>query len=183
MSGEEQQNSFLCTSLSLIHKDACPRVVADASPAGLGAVLRRNGESRTICYASRSLSQVQPRYSQTEKEALALLWACERFYLNLYGLPQFDLVTDHEALSVIYSRKSKPSAWIERWILRLQPYNYQLYYATSRKNIADSLSPLTKKPALDQSLQDDGYVRMVALTLTGLRTSKIQSCKQSEIAR
>ena len=65
----------------------------------------KNGESRAVCYASRSLSQVERRYSQTEKEALALVWACERFNLYLYGLQTFDLVTDHEALKVIVSKK------------------------------------------------------------------------------
>ncbi|KAL9967118.1 hypothetical protein ACROYT_G025288 [Oculina patagonica] len=45
----------------------------DASPVGLGAVLvqEKNGESRAVCYASRSLSHVECRYIQTEKEALA----------------------------------------------------------------------------------------------------------------
>ena len=33
----------------------------------------------------------------------------------------------------------------------------------SRKNIADALSRLTKRPASDQSMQDDGYARMIAL--------------------
>ena len=112
--------------LAYFDKDMPTRVIADAAPVGLGAVLvqERNGGGRAVCYASRSLSQVEHHYSQTEKEALALVWACERFHLYLYGLPQFDLVTDHEALKVIYSRKSKPSARIERWVLRLQPYNY-----------------------------------------------------------
>ena len=93
-------------------------MTADASPVGLGAVLvqEKNVESRAICYASKSLSQVKRRYSQTEKEALALVWACERFNLYLYGLQTFDLVTDHEALKVIYSRRSKPSARSERWV-------------------------------------------------------------------
>ena len=173
--------------LAYFDKDAPTRVIADASPVGLGAVLvqEKNGESRAVCYASRSLSQVERRYSQTEKEALALVWACERFHLYLYGLPQFDLVTDHEALKVIYSRKSKPSARIERWVLRLQPYNYQVCYVPSRKNIADALSRLTKIPASDQSLKDDGYVRLVALHAVpaALRIKEIErvSAQDSEL--
>ena len=89
-------------------------MIADASPVGLMVVLvqDKNGESRAICYASKSLSQVERRYSQTEKEALALVWSCGRFNLYLYGLQTFDLVTDHVALKVIYSRGSKPSARI-----------------------------------------------------------------------
>jgi len=82
------------------------QIIADASPVVLGAVLvqDKNGNRRTVCYASRTLSQVERRYSQTEKEAL--VWACKRFHL--YGLPRFELVTDHEALKVIYSTRSKP---------------------------------------------------------------------------
>ena len=55
----------------------------------------QNGESRVICYASRSLSDVERRYSQTEKEALALVWACEGFYMYIYGI-DFELLTDHK---------------------------------------------------------------------------------------
>ena len=44
------------------------------------------------CVLCRSLSDVERRYSQTEKKALALVWACERFNLYLNGLP------DHQAL-------------------------------------------------------------------------------------
>ena len=133
---------------------------------GLGAVMiqERNGEGRrAVFYASRTLSNVERRYSETEREALALVWACERFHLYVYGLPKFDLVTDHEALKVIYSTKSKPSALIERWVLRHQPYNYQVWYVSSRENIADALSRLTKIIATNQSQDDDEYVRMVTL--------------------
>ena len=94
----------------------------------------------SICvnYASRTLSQVEHCYSQTEKEALAIVWACEWFHLYVYGLPEFDLVTDHEALKVIYSSKSKPWACIECWVLCLQQYKYKVCYVPSRKNIADA---------------------------------------------
>ena len=56
-------------------------MIADSSPVGLGAVLvqEQQGELRVISYASRSLSHTERRYSQTEKEVLAIVWACERF--------------------------------------------------------------------------------------------------------
>ena len=92
------------------------KVIADASPVGLGAVLlQEQGEGawRAVCYASKSLSAVGRRYSQTEKEALALVWSVERFHVYLLGR-EFELVTDHKPLDVIYSLKSKPSTRIER---------------------------------------------------------------------
>ena len=64
---------------------------------------------------------------------------------------------------MIYSRGSKPSARIERWVLRLQPYNYKVCCVKSRDNIADALSRFTKIPASRNSRYDDEYVRVVAL--------------------
>ena len=57
-----------------------------------------------IAYASRALSNVEQRYSQTEKEALAILWFIEHFHMFLYG-NDFTLITDHRSLKVIYNRK------------------------------------------------------------------------------
>ena len=86
--------------LVYFNRGAPIEVIADASPVGLGAVLVQEvgGERRAVCYASRSLSDTKRRYRQTEKEALALVWSCERFNSYLYGVPKFDLVTDHQAL-------------------------------------------------------------------------------------
>ena len=124
------------------------RIIADASPVGLGAVLvqNQNGTKRVISYASRSLSNVERRYSQTEKEALALVWACERFHQYVFGI-EFVLETDHRPLQFIYSEKSKPSARIERWVLRLQSYKFKVEYKPGSQNIADSLSRLMKRSA------------------------------------
>ena len=155
VSGTETAVSLSAPVLANFDKEAHTRVIADASPVGLhvGAVLvqEKNGVGRAVCYASRSLSSVERRYSQTEKEALALVWAYKRFNLYLYCLQTFDLVTDHEALKVIYSRGSKPSARIERWVLRLQPYSYKVCCVASRDNIADALSRLTTLPASDNA--------------------------------
>ena len=75
-----------------------------------------------MSYASRNLTDVERRYSQTEKEALALVWACERFDLYVFG-SEFELETDRKPLEHIYGSKQKLAARIERWVLRLQGYN------------------------------------------------------------
>ena len=81
--GEEQEKSFQklkeqiasAPVLAYFDKEARTQIIADASPVGLGAVLvqQENGKRRSVCYASCTLSQVERRYSQTEKEALALV--------------------------------------------------------------------------------------------------------------
>ncbi|XP_026743690.1 uncharacterized protein K02A2.6-like [Trichoplusia ni] len=120
------------------------QVIADASPVGLGAVLIQIDTQgpRIIAFGHKSLSDVEKRYCQTEKEALALVWAIEHFNMYLYGLKEFELITDHKPLEVIFGPRSKPCARIERWVLRLQAYNYKVVYCPGKNNIADSLSRL-----------------------------------------
>ena len=91
----------------------------------------------------RSLSNVEHRYSQTEKEALAIVWSCERFHAYLYGT-EFELVTDHKPLECIFSPKCKTCARIERWLLRMQPYTFRVKYLPGPKNIVGPLSRLLR---------------------------------------
>jgi hypothetical protein len=61
---------------------------------------------------SRSLLEVvERRYSQTEREALAIVWAMERFiHLYLHGA-KFTLYTDCKPIEMILGNpKSKPPA-------------------------------------------------------------------------
>ena len=97
------------------------KVITDASPVGLGAVLVREqkGENRVISYASRGLSDVEQRNSQTNKEALRIVWACGRFHAYLNGV-DFELWTDRKPLKFIYSARFRPPARIETWVLWLQ---------------------------------------------------------------
>lgn len=119
------------------------QVIADASPVGLGAVLVQVDSEgpRIIAYGNRTLTQCERKYSQTEKEALALVWSVEHFNIFLFG-KEFDLITDHKPLEILFSPKSKPCARIERWVLRLQSYKYKVMYKPGKMNIADSLSRL-----------------------------------------
>ena len=117
-----------------MQKNLCLSI--SASPVGLGAVLTQlqENEWQVISYTSRSLTDVERRYSQIEKEASAFVWACERFSLYILGR-EIELETDHKLLEYIYSRTSKPPARIEGWILRLQAYNFRVVYRPGKTNI------------------------------------------------
>lgn len=132
------------------------QLIADASPVGLGAVLIQiNAHGpRIISYASKSLSDVEKRYAQTEKEALALVWATERFHFYLYGRT-FELITDHKPLETIFGPKSKPCLRIERWVLRLQAYKGKVIYRPGKSNIADPLSRLAITEKCDSKSFDE----------------------------
>jgi hypothetical protein len=77
-------------------------VTCDASATALGACLSQKvgGVERPIAFASRVLSPAERKYSASEREALACLWACERWHFFLYGR-RFTLITDHQALKTL----------------------------------------------------------------------------------
>lgn len=187
--GEAQAESFSklkllisdAETLAYFRKDSKTRVIADAGPTGLGAVLvQLHGENwRVISYASRNLTQVERRYSQTEKEALGLVWACERFNLYIFGR-EFELETDHKPLECIYGKKSRPSARIERWVLRLQGYQYTVVYRPGKTNVADALSRLNSPNGRDVSGEKEDFVHMLAAEATPLAMSPHQVEVESE---
>ena len=140
-------------------------VTLDASPVGVSAILSQKSteqnDEKVVAYAGRALTDVEKRYSQTEKEALAIIWGVEHFHLYLYG-NDFTLITDHKPLEVIYgSRKSKPSARLERWVLRLQPYSFNVVYKPGANNPADYLSRHPTQTSLKQQKLTEEYVNFL----------------------
>ena len=94
--GEEQQSSFVklkdaitrASILSHYSFSAPTRVVVDASPWAVGALLLQQQSDCTyhpIVFGSRSLTETEMKYSQIEKEALAIVFGSEHFHLYLCG--------------------------------------------------------------------------------------------------
>ena len=154
---EEQAKSFqevkdlLKSSRVLMYfDDSLPLVLAcDASPHGVGAVLSHklvNGDERPISFASRSLTAAEQKYSQLDKEALAIIFGVKRYHQYLYGR-HFELKTDHKPLTHIFSEKKgvpvMASARVQRWALILSAYSYTIQYKKGAENSnADALSRL-----------------------------------------
>lgn len=160
-------------------------MITDASPVGLGAVLLQINDSgpRIISYASKSLSDVEKRYAQIEKEALALVWAVERFHFYLYGRT-FELVTDHKPLEVIFGARSKPCARIKRWVLRIQSYKYKVVYRPGKSNIAEPLSRLVVPNLNNESSFNEHaehYVSWVASNATPVDIKLTEVEQKSEM--
>ncbi len=91
-------------------------VIIGASPVVLGAILTQHGDAglRIITYASRALTRVEQRYSQVEREALGVVFGCEKFHLYLNGSP-FAVITDTKPLVPLYNNpRSNPPARIDR---------------------------------------------------------------------
>ena len=114
-------------------------ILVDASPFGLGPILVQ--DNKAICYASRALTDVEKRYSQTDREMLAAVYGVEHFHLYVQGAP-FKLITDHKPLLGIVKSRNPTTARIDRWRLRIMPYELEFVYRPGRneQNPADYIS-------------------------------------------
>jgi transposase InsO family protein len=107
----------------------------DASAFGVGAVLTQNFDDgeRVICYLSRSLTATERKYSTTERECLAVIWAVEKLRHYLEGF-HFKVITDHHSLLWLHRLKD-PQGRLARWALRLQPYDYEILHRKGKEHI------------------------------------------------
>ncbi|XP_055701773.1 uncharacterized protein K02A2.6-like [Phlebotomus papatasi] len=165
----ECQKSFdkfkeiLSSPLLLTHYD--PKlpilVAADASQNAIGGVAYHqypDGSLKAFYHTSRKLTDTEKRYSQIEKEGLALIHAVKKFHRFIYGR-KFTLYTDHKPLlSIFGSQKGIPvhtANRLQRWALVLLGYHFDIKY-TSTQNFghADVLSRLIA----DHQKPDDEYI-------------------------
>ena len=168
---EEQENAFQTlknilssdTVMSYFDPAKETQLRVDASPVGLAAILSQ--DNKIVAYASRALSPVEQRYSQTERECLSIVWGIEHFHLYVYG-KSFTLISDHKPLIHILGTQASPkskrqSLRLERWRLRLVTYDFTIRYEKGALNVSDYLSrhPIANPPKT--SIAED-YVNFIA---------------------
>lgn len=159
---ESQEEAFLGLKQKLTTTPilACPDfgkpfvLQVDASDDGLGAALtqKKDGKENVIGYASRLLSDSERKFTVTEKECLALVWAVRKFRPYIEGY-HFIAVTDHIALKWLL-RLKEPTGRLARWVLELQQHDFEVQYRKGVANrVADALSRHPVGVAEDTSIE------------------------------
>ena len=142
----------MTTTPVLIMPDFAKRftIHTDASGARVGAVLTQwddaTKKERVVMYASRALIPAETRYTTTEQELLAVIFALKKFRPYVYG-QQFDVFTDHQPLVHIRTSTTELSGRLGRWLLYLEQYtapgNMKIIHKAGKLNTdADAMSRL-----------------------------------------
>ena len=99
----------LCSSRIISYYDpnpATPTILqCDTSQVGLEAWLRQesNSTEKIVPMASRTLTDIESRYSNIERECLAVVFGLEKFEYYLYGRKVI-VETDHSPIEQIFKK-------------------------------------------------------------------------------
>ena len=134
----------------MIYEDACLKyydrratveLEVDASQKGLGAALVQNG--KPVAFGSKTLTGCQSRYSNIEREMLAVVYGIQRYHTYLYARP-FIIFSDQKPLETICAKPIHAAPPRLQWmLLQIQGYNFKVKYRPGDTMVlADTLSRL-----------------------------------------
>ncbi|KAK1665813.1 hypothetical protein QYE76_053972 [Lolium multiflorum] len=118
-------------------------IMCDASDFLVGAVLGQRVDKKlnVIHYASKTLDAAQRNYATTEKELLAVVFACDKFRSYIVD-SKVTIHTDHAAIRYLMTKKDAKPRLI-RWVLLLQEFDLHIVDRKGADNpVADNLSRL-----------------------------------------
>ena len=97
-----------------------------SSKHGIGATLKQkiDKNEHVIVYLSQNLNKAQRKWSVTEQECWAIVWAIKKLRIYLYGT-KFSVITDHHPLCWLNKHKSENER-LYRWSLILQEYEFDI---------------------------------------------------------
>ena len=174
-------------TLAIYNPEAETKISADASEYGIGAVLLQQSSTqwKPVAYASRALSETERRYSQIEKEALAITWACERFAEYIIG-KHIKLETDHKPLVPLLSKKDLAHLppRILRFRLRLTRFSYDISHVPGKLlYTADTLSraPVCRAVEEREDVEMESFVQAIISSLPAGQ-DRLSEYRQAQLA-
>ena len=116
-------------------------IEADTSGRGLGSCLVQLGTP--IAFANKAVSLSQSKYSNVERECLAIVHGIERLHHCIYGR-KFTVITDCKALEMLFKKPLHTAPpRLQQIMIKIQGYDYTLKYSQGETMvIADALSHL-----------------------------------------
>ena len=154
-------------------------LATDASEKAIGAVLTQS--NKPVIFVSRVLTDSERRYSNIEREALAVVWSVYRLRQLLLGR-HFTLKTDHKPLEKIYGNNRIPkvaSNRLVRWSILLQQFDFSIEYEPgSQMAHADALTRL--QLLSDRSPEEDLVITNVAPDISDEWTMAIKQATATD---
>ena len=166
----------------------------------MGAVLLQSKDNTTwqpVAFASRALSETESRYAQIEKEALALVYACENFSDYVLG-KDILLEIDHKPLLPLLGSKSLDTlpSHVLRFRIHLTRFQYNINHVPGKTlYIADTLSraPLSTSSINYEQKDAEMFVHAVMNSIPAIsnyldnfRKAQLQDkicCQQTEFCK
>ena len=97
-----------------------------------------------MAYASRKLTPPEQRFSTREQEALAIIFAVDKFDVFVKGR-KFVVITDHRSLSWLMTTPSLKGRLLN-WASKLRSFDFSIVYRRGADNhMADMLSRLVNQ--------------------------------------
>ena len=180
----------LCSSKLISYYDPDPTtptiLQCDASQTGIGAWLRQldsQGNENIVAMASRSLTDAESRYSNIERECLAVTYGLEKFEHYLLGR-NVTVETDHSPLEQIFKKNiNEAPSRLQRLLLRCLRFDVHVQYKQGRSiPVADALSRVCHKKAAhntenmieDSASQCNIHFISTPIDLTAVKSSAAQ---------